>query len=86
MECGYYAVVVVHSFEEDTPLYLFTDYEKAKRYLENLWEDYYNEEIANGSDLDEALCYHEDEYAKVTWSDGCRTEFILTYSSKPEEI
>ena len=82
-----YLVIMVHNFENDTPAYEFQEweYEKAKEYLQKMWEDYYNTEIAEGSWLDESRCYHEDEYAVVTWVDGCRTEFILTFTSKPDK-
>lgn len=82
-----YAVTIVHSFDTDAPMVLFNDseYDKAKAYLHWLWEDYYNTEIAEDSKLFEFGCYHEDEYAKVTWEDGECTEFVLTYSSDPDE-
>ena len=80
-----YAVIMVHSFYQDTPTVLFDDYNKAKAYLHWLWEDYYNAEIEYGSDLDTINCFHEDSYAKVTWADGTTTEFILTYISEPDK-
>ena len=82
--CGY-VVIMIHTFDSDTPAYYFKEYDRAVKYLQKLWEDYYNEEIANGSWLIESECYHEDEYALVTWADGCQTQFILTYLSEPEE-
>lgn len=80
-----YAVIMVHTFDSDTPTVLFEDYDKAKAYLHWLWETYYNTEISEGSDLNEEMCFHEDEYAKVTWADDDSTDFILTYVSKPDE-
>ena len=80
-----YAVIMVHTFDADTPTVLFEDYDKAKAYLHWLWENYYNTEIAEGSDLNENQCFHEDDYAKVAWADGDATEFILTYTSEPEK-
>lgn len=75
-------VAVVQSFEYDTPAYTFAEYNKAKAYLHKLWQDCYNTEIAENSEkLDEQQCFHEDEYAKVTWLDGDKIEFILTYNS-----
>lgn len=80
-----YIVVMVSSFDSDTPAVLFDDYNEAKAYLHWLWEDYYNIEIALGSHLIETQCFHEEEYAKVTWSDNNTTEFILTFASSPDE-
>ena len=86
MRKNQYAVVTTHSFTEKTECVLFEDYERAKAYLHWLWEDYYNEEIANASVLIEEECYHEDEYAIVTWADGCKTEFALAevYEAKED--
>lgn len=81
-----YCVVVCHNFDADTPVYLFDTYEKAVEYLQDFWQEYYNEEIANESEIDESLTFHEDEYAQVTWMDGCYTEFILTATSEPMKI
>lgn len=79
-----YAVIMIHTFDSDTPTVVFDDYEKAKAYLHWLWEDYYNTEITEGSDLDEEHCFHEAEYAEVMWKDGDCTDFILTYISEPD--
>lgn len=70
-------VVMTHNFDPDNGIYKFQDEETAKEFLLWLWEDYYNTEIAEGSYLDEDLCYHEDDYAIVKWVDGCYTEFKL---------
>lgn len=79
-----YVVIIVHSFEHDTPVYTFgEDYERAKNFLNEKWKEYYDEEVENNSWLDEIDCFCEDEYGKVTWSDGCYTEFILSYTSNP---
>lgn len=72
-----YVVVKTHNFDIETEAAKFTDYRKATAYLHWLWEDYYNEEIACESDLDEDNCYHESDYAKVQWDDGDYTEFNL---------
>lgn len=80
-----YAVITIYSFDSDTPTVIFENYDKAKAYLHWLWENYYNTEIAEGSDLNEEQCFHENEYAKVMWNDNDTTEFILTYISEPDE-
>lgn len=73
-----YAVIMIHTFDADVPVTLFDKYDKAKAYLHWLWEDYYNTEIAEGSDLNEDQCFYEDEYARVTWANNDETDFILT--------
>ena len=79
-----YYVIEVNSFDADAPLWgPFEEYRKACAFLHWLWEEYYNEEIAEGSLLNENQCFHEEGYAKVGWLDGDQTEFILTYGSNP---
>lgn len=75
-------VIMVQSFDSETPCYYFDTEKAAQDYMQTMWEDYYNTELAEGSDLDEALCYHEDDYAKVTFSDGDKVEFIVTWAVK----
>lgn len=79
-----YAVIMYHTFEHDTPTYLFEEYEDAKDYLKYLWEEYYREELRNHSKLNEERCFYTTEYAKVEWEDKEYTDFILTYTSEPE--
>ena len=80
-----YAVIMTHDFDPETQCVVFEDYDKARAYLHWILEDYYNEEIAEGSILNEHECYHEDEYAQVVWGDGCKTEFRLTYVTEPSQ-
>ena len=82
-----YVVTITHNFDCDTETVKFTDYRKATAYLHWLWEDYYNNEIAAGSHLDENNCYHEGEYGRVQWDDdsGSYTEFILSEILTPRE-
>ena len=80
-----FCVIMYHSFDADTPVYVFPTYEKAKKFFDRTYENYLNEEIANNSELDMDNCFHEDEFAKVTWSDGESTEFILSCTSEPED-
>lgn len=92
MSKNQYAVIQYENIEAitqdlDNAFYctIFDDYEKAKAYLNWKWEDNYNEEIAAGSDFVPEECYHEDEYAKISMTDGCFTEFILTKVSEPHK-
>lgn len=78
-----YVVVKTHNFDPETEAVEFTDYRKATAYLQWLWEDYYNDEIAEDTDLDEDECYHESDYAKVQWNDGNYTEFNLIAITEP---
>lgn len=79
-----YVVAKIHNFNPETECIKFESYEKAKAYLHWRWESYYNEEIANNSELNEEFCYHEDEYGRVQWADGDYTEFILMSVDEPE--
>ena len=72
-----YVVVKTHNFDAEVEAAKFTDYREATAYLHWLWEDYYNEEIATESHLNEKECYHYCDYARVQWEDGDYTEFIL---------
>lgn len=79
-----YVVIIVHSFDGDVPVYAFgNNYDKAINYLKKSWQEYYDCEKENNSHLDESLCFCEGEYGRVTWDDGCSTEFILSYISDP---
>ena len=72
-----YVVTKTHNFDVETEAVKFTDYRKATAYLHWYWEDYYNNEIIAQSHLKEDECYHEEDYAKVTWEDGDYTEFNI---------
>ena len=80
-----YVVVKTHNFDPETEATEFTDYRKATAYLHWMWETYFNEEIANNSDLDEGWCYHEDDYGRIQWVDGNYTEFNLIEVNEPRE-
>lgn len=82
-----YAVVIVTNFDIETPVYLFNDYEKAKEYLHDIWQEDYNTELAESiRGIDEFATYHEEYYAKLTWNDGDKIEYILTDVSEPMKI
>lgn len=80
-----YAVVSYNNFGSPEDCVLFHDYKKACAYLHWYWEDYMNDEIANGSHLVEEHCWHEDEEAKITWDDRCEATIVLIRISKPLE-
>ena len=80
-----FVVTKTHSFDPETEASTFTSWDEAVSYLQRMWEDYFNEEIANDSDLDESECYHEDDFAQIGWSDGCRTWFHLIEITPPRE-
>ncbi len=80
-----YAVIMYQSFDGDTPTVLFDNEEEAKKYLKWLWNRYYKEEQEQSVvALNETECFCEEEYAKVQWVDGDKTEFILTFTSEPD--
>lgn len=84
-----YVVVKTHNFDPETEATEFTDYRKATAYLHWLWEEYYNDELAEDEHRDEGLdeneCFHEETYAKVQWIDGDYTEFTLITITQPRE-
>ena len=82
-----YAVVIYQNFDADCPVYLFDDYEKANKYLHDIWENCYNIELAESIvDIDEKETYHEDDFAQIKWVDGEWMHFILTATSEPMKI
>ena len=80
-----YLVVKTQNFDGTNEAISFSDYKKACAYLHWLWEDYLNDEYASESDIDEDETYHEDDYAKVRWADGCQTEFRVIRASEPND-
>lgn len=82
-----YVVVKTHNFDSETEATEFMDYREAVAYLHWYWEDYYDEEIACGSDLDKRMCYHEANYGRVQWNDGDYTEFnLIELTSKSDDF
>ena len=75
-------VVIKHSFDGDTPVYEYDTEEEAVTALKRLYNKYLDEEERNNSSLCESECRCEDDYALITWMDGCKTEFILSYISR----
>ena len=74
-----FAVVRTTNFSDECEITLYDTYDEAKDGLQNLWQDYYNEEIAeNGNALSEDECFHEDEYAQVKWLDKDVSQSRLT--------
>lgn len=76
----------IHNFDPETEASVFNTEEEARKYLESYWEDYYNAEIAECSDLVEGECYHEDDFAKIEWADGCQTWFYIIEATPPRNI
>lgn len=73
-----YVVTQTCNFDYEKNAWICETEKDAENLLHEKWEDYYNTEIAEGfGDLDEAQCYHEDDYATVTWYNGDRTEFHM---------
>ena len=72
-----YHVTMACSFDIETSIWKFENYEKAKAFLHWKWEEYYNGELANQSCMNKDKCYHEENYARITWRDGDYTEFTL---------
>ena len=82
-----YGVVVYCNFDTDVTIYLLDDYAKAQQYLHDLWEECYNQELAESLiDIDEEETYHEDDYAQIQWVDGDYMCFALKQTCEPIEI
>ena len=82
-----YVFVKTNNFDETRECTGFATLEEAQAYLHWYWEDYVNDEYANGSELAHGDTYHENNYAKVTWTDGCVTEFrVIQMTKKREEF
>lgn len=80
-----YAVTIIHSFDPDVETVSFEDYDTARAYLHWIWEDYYNTEIKEVDDFNKEDSYHEECYAKISYYNGDKTEFILSGISEPDE-
>lgn len=77
-------VVISHSFDMDVAVYECDTDDEANDTLEELYKQYYNEEIENNSSLneEETALYKEDGWGKITWSDGDYTRFVQAYTIK----
>lgn len=76
-------VVIRHSFDSETPVYEYDTEEEAIEALKRLYNTYLAEEHQHGSSaLYEVKTYCDDDYGRITWMDGCKTEFILSYISR----
>lgn len=78
-----YIVTKTHNFDPETEATAFETREEAEKYLQWVWEDYVRREIAEESDLVMKECYHEEDFAKVQWTDGCQTWFHLFETTPP---
>ena len=82
-----FAVVIYNTYDLECPVYLFDTYDKAKEYLLDVWQWYYNEELANSFvGIDEEKTFYEEDHARITWNDGEYMEYNLTTSSEPMKI
>ena len=75
-------VIIKHNFDGDTPVYTYDTDEEACEGLRRLYMKYLDEEISNNSSLIESDCFCAGDYAKISWTDGCTTEFVLSYTGK----
>lgn len=80
-----YVVVKTCRFDPETKAVKFDDYRKATAYLHWIWEQGYNEEMGEGSDIIEEECYYKEDYAKIEWFDGDYVEFNLIEIDAPME-
>lgn len=78
-----FVVVKTHSFDPENEASTFESYEIASAYLRRMWKSYLDEELRQGSELQEDKCCLTSDYGLITWSDGCFTVFILTELTEP---
>ena len=82
----YVVVRKPHGFDGEDHAVRFSGpdaYDEAVGYMKRIWKDYLREEEESESFLDKSGCYCGMERARVTWDDGCYTEFILAKIEKP---
>ena len=73
-----FTVIRLHTYDPEREIHVFEKREEAVEYLEEAWEDFFNTEIAENEEyLDFDQCYHEKDYAVVTFIDGEVTEWFL---------
>lgn len=75
-------VVITHSFDPATTVYEYDTEAEAEGAFHRLYNKYLLEEVHEGSALNESECWCDDTYGRITWEDGCMTEFALTVISK----
>ena len=80
-----YIVVKTHNFDTEMDATVFQSRKDAEDYLQWAWQEYYNEELAAGSDIVENECYHESDFAKIEWEDGDQTWFAIVVATSPDE-
>lgn len=72
-------------------VFLLKEGETAEEALERIWTDQYNallaEKLNDDSDpLDENGCWHEEDRAMLTWSDGDTKEFYIVEVEAKEDL
>lgn len=87
MKATKYAVLKTYNFDPSTECALFDNYEAACDYLQWLWEDDYNTELAEGLPdmIDEENTWHEEDNAIITWLDACRAEYSVINVDEPRK-
>ena len=82
------AVTVVHSFtSDDMRTTMFSQEEQAKEYHKWLYDTFLEEELSQQGKVDTENCvYSEKEgYARIAYSDGEKTEFLVSDVEEPRE-
>ena len=64
-----YVLVITNTDTPDINVFLIDDYDKACKYLESIWEDAYNYELATGSIINKDETYHEEAYAQIKFGE-----------------
>lgn len=78
-----YAVIVYYTFgEPESEVYLFDTEEQACKYLESMW-DYYYDFALEDSDFDEENSYCVENYAELVWEGTGKRIFEVVSISEP---
>lgn len=83
-----YAVVINYTFDQETLVYLFDEYNNACQFLKETYQDMAKEELEESSTflIDKSFCCDENDYAELVWEsmsmkDGVLDKAILTVST-----
>lgn len=80
-------IVLKNPNYESPEVVMFTTKELAIDYLQKWWQDEYNTALAKSEALlYKGDTYHENDYARISWSDGAKIEFYVVKDSRPKEF
>ena len=77
-------IIKTHSFDPENAVYEYPDEDAALDALEEMFEEYLQEELDNhsGINMEKTLLDKPSGYARLEWADGEMTEFALSFIEK----